>query len=313
MTNTQHSHPFHAVKEAGVTDALKGAGKFLFDEHPLPTYKPTNPGQQTPNWFDKVNPFGTDKGVQKGYVPGRIGNFLAKLPGMSSWGTEVGPHSVISHPTAGYGEGFFNKAKTYGHFVGEFVREGTLGSPLAVDRQLRANTLGGVARNYGQMAKNLYGFGPGSSLRDAVLSLAPAAYSLHSVITGDKAHRGANVGATIGNLAVAPLTSRLGLTGVLLHAPVQAVGSWLGSKFDHEEAPSLPPDYTRAYRRTATAPQLYPKTASLIGSVAEAAKKHPVSAALAASATLHGANALVKLVKSTEDPRTVPTLPSRST
>lgn len=302
MTNIQHIRPFHAVKTADALDALKGAGRFLFDEHPLPTYKPTNPGQQTPNWFDKINPLGTDKGVQKGYSPGWFGRMLRAK--------EVGPHSIISQPTAGYGEGFANKARTFGHYVGEIGRETVFGSPLAVDRQLRANTVSGVARNYGQMAKNLYGFGPGSSHVNTILSLAPAAYSLHSAITGDENHRGANVGATLGNLAVAPITSRLGLPGALLHAPAQVLGSWIGSKFDPKSPPAAPPEYTRAYRRTATTPHLFPKTAGLVGSVAEAAKKHPVSVALAASATLHGAK---KLVKSTEDPTTVPTLPSRST
>lgn len=293
MTNTQHSHPFHAVKEAGVTDALKGAGKFLFDEHPLPTYKPTNPGQQTPNWFDKVNPLGTDKGVQKGYVPGRIGNFLAKLPGMSSWGTEVGPHSVISQPTAGYGEGFANKARTFGHAVGEFGREAILGSPLAVDRQLRAPTASGVGKNYLRMARNFY-MPQGRSAAETALGLgmglAMPAMSIYSAVNGDPSRRGENIGAALGGIASAPITTRLGVPGMLLQHPVQQLGAWVGSKFDPKHEP--------------------PKTAGLVGSVAEAAKKHPVSVALAASATLHGAK---KLVKSTEDPRTVPTLPSRST
>lgn len=300
MTNTQHSHPFHAVKEAGVTDALKGAGKFLFDEHPLPTYKPTNPGQQTPNWFDRVNPLGTDKGVQKGYTPGWFGRMTGAK--------EVGPHSIISQPTAGYGEGFVNKAKTMGHFVGELGRETVFGSPLAVDKQLRANGAG-VARNYGQMLKNFYGFGPGSSRVNTALSLLPVAYSTYNAVTGDPDHRWANVGAMVGNLAAAPVTSRLGMPGMLLHAPAQSLGSWLGSQFDPKPDTEPQPNY--GYQRvTARAPQLYPKVAGLVGSVAEAAKNHPVSVALAASATLHGVK---KLVKNTEDPRTVPTLPSRST
>lgn len=284
---------FHSVKTAGVADALKGAGKFLFDEHPLPTYKPTNPGQQTPNWFDKVNPLGTDKGVQKGYVPGRVGTFLAKLPGMSSWGTEVGPHSIISQPTAGYGEGFANKARTFGHAVGEFGREAILGSPLAVDRQLRAPTASGVGKNYLRMARNFYMPQGRSSAETALglgMGLAMPAMSIYSAMNGDPSRRGENIGAALGGIASAPITTRLGVPGMLLQHPVQQLGAWVGSKFDPKHEP--------------------PKTAGLVGSVAEAAKKHPVSVALAASATLHGAK---KLVKSTEDPRTVPTLPSRST
>lgn len=285
MTNTQHSHPFHAVKEAGVTDALKGAGKFLFDEHPLPTYKPTNPGQQTPNWFDKVNPLGTDKGVQRGYKPGWFGRMLGAQ--------EVGPHSIISQPTAGYGEGFANRARTFGHAVGEFGREAILGSPLAVDRQLRAPTASGVGKNYLRMARNFY-MPQGRSAAETALGLgmglAMPAMSIYSAVNGDPSRRGENIGAALGGIASAPITTRLGVPGMLLQHPVQQLGAWVGSKFDPKHEP--------------------PKTAGLVGSVAEAAKKHPVSVALAASATLHGAK---KLVKSTEDPRTVPTLPSRST
>lgn len=305
----------HAVKEAGVADTLRSAGRFLFDEHNLPPYTPTHPGQQTPNWFDKINPLGHDKGVQPGYNPNTPNWFDRNNPlsrhsssqrysnGADNWfdrlnlrraapayQPEMGPHSIISHPTLGYGEGFVNKAKTVGHSVGEFVRENTFGSPLVVDRQLHADTLGGVARNYGQLTKNFYGMGPGSSKFMTAMSLAQPAWALGSAITGDPNQRGANIGATLGGIAAAPVTSRLGIPGMFLQQPVQQLGSWIGSKFDPKKEPE--------------------KVASLIGTIADAAKKHPVSAAVAAATTLHGVN---KLIKKPEPTNITPTLPSRST
>lgn len=273
---------FHAVKEAGIGDALKGVGNFLFDEHHLPTYKPTNPGQQTPNWFDKINPLGTDKGVQKAYEPGRLGKLLGATP--------VGAHSIISQPTAGYGEGFLNKAKTLGHSFGEFGREAVFGSPLAVDRQLRAPTAAGVGKNYLRMTKNFYlprGRSIGETALSHGMSLALPAMSMYSAINGDPTRRGENIGAALGGIAAAPVTSRLGMPGALIQYPVQQFGSWLGSKFDPKHDP--------------------PKTASLVGSIVETAKKHPASSALVVGATIQGAN---KILSSKEQKTT---LPPRST
>lgn len=274
---------FHAVKEAGIGDALSSAGRFLFDEHHLPTYKPTNPGQKTPNWFDKVNPLGTDKGVQPGYKPGRFGRFFGSQ--------EMGPHSVISSPTAGYGEGFANKARTFGHQIGEFGREAVFGSPLAIDRQLRAPTAAGIGKNYLQMTRNFYAPQGKSTLDNALglgVGLAMPAMSMYNAVAGDPHQRGANIGAALGGIAAAPVTSRLGLAGTLIQKPVQDLGAWVGSKFD---SPA-------------------PKVAGLVGTIAETAKKHPVSTALVAAATIRGAH---QLVRKPEDSQPVPTLPSRST
>lgn len=279
---------FHAVKEAGVADSLGQAGRLLFDENPLPTYKPTNPGQQTPNWFDKVNPLGTDKGVQKGYVPGWFGRMTGAQ--------EQGPHSVISHPTTGYGEGFANKARTLGHSVAEFGRENILGSPLAVDRQLRASTFGGVGKNYLNMAKNFYlprGRSLGESALGLGMGLAMPAMSIHRAVTGDPTRRGENIGAALGGIASAPITSRLGVPGMFIQQPVQQLGAWLGRKFDPSRAPEQPV-----------------KTAGLVGTIADAAKKHPVSSALAVAATFDGAR---KIIKKTDPIQPEPTLPLRST
>ena len=272
-----HEPSFHAVKKAGVVNSVANAGKFLFDAHPLPTYRSSHPGQKTPNWFDKINPLGTDKGVQPGYTPGRLGRLFGAQ--------EIGPHSLIGQMTPGYGEGLLNKAKSVGHSVGELGREAIFGSPLALDRQLRAPNAGGIARNYLNLSKDFY-FPRGRSVGETALGLgmglAMPAASLYNAATGDPNRRGENIGAAIGGIAAAPITTRLGIPGMLLQQPVQQLGAWVGSKFD----PS-------------------PKVASLTGAVVDAAKKHPVSAALTVAATLEGAKKLVK--------KTDPTIPPRST
>ena len=105
------------------------------------------------------------------------------------------------------------------------------------------------------------------------LGLALPAVSQYGAATGDPNQRGANIGATLGGLAVAPVTSRLGMPGMLLQHPVQQLGAWVGSKFDPKpEAP---------------------KVANLVGSLMQTVKDHPVSSALVSAAALKGAHKLV--------------------
>lgn len=254
----------HAVKLGGIADV----GKALFDEHPLPKYQPQHPGQQTPGRLDKLNPFGTDKGVQPGYTPGRLGRALGATP--------TGPHSVIAQPTPGYGTGAVNRLKTVGHQLGEIGREAVFGSPMAVNRELRAPSLGGVAKNYLRSVRNFY------TPRDPLglmLGLGLPAASLYQAVNGDPNQRGANIGATLGGIATAPLTARLGIPGTLIQKPVQDLGAWIGGKFD-------------------------PKTAGLVGRVAEAAKQNPATAALFAGAAVEGVRYLASKKNTT--------LPTRS-
>ena len=135
---------FHAVKLANqpvpgygarVVDALKGAGRWAFDEHPLPMLTPLN-GAGRPNTVPSFTPNLFERYVLRRDAHG------AHTP--VQFGAN-GPHVPFQ---VGYGTGALNKLKTLGHSVGEFVREGTLGSPLAVHRTLKERGLGGMVRDF---------------------------------------------------------------------------------------------------------------------------------------------------------------------
>lgn len=141
---------------------------------------------------------------------------------------------------AGYGRGLTNRAKTVGHVVGDFVREGVVGSPLTVADKLKTHGLGGYYKDF---------LMPGGSKASLALSLAMPALDAYRAATAPEGERGAAIGRAVGDFATMPLTARLGIPGqLLLREPVARLGARVGRALDPQahtdvtpSAPELPP------------------------------------------------------------------------
>ena len=279
---------FHGVKEAGVVDGAlakaKGVGRFLFDEHGLPFHLADE--VKVPTGFLHSRLAGT---TRDGYFEP---NFFGKhILGMESYGahqpvmpmrrefstaTDAFGHRGVSFmPVApGYGKGFGNWAKNVGHVVGDGLRENLLGSPLALDRQLREKGYLGMARDF---------YLPRGNALGTALGLVGPTMNAVNIARQGRANLGRNVGGMVAGLAAAPITSRLGVPGALfVQQPIQQLGQWIGSKFDPKtQQPMQQPMQQPA------------KTADLKGSVVDAAKKNPVTSLLLAGAAIHGGRKLL--------------------
>lgn len=148
---------------------------------------------------------------------------------------------LSAHPLEkSYGAGALNKLKGVGHVVGDFVREGAIGSPLTVGQELRKKGLGGYYRDA------LLGTGQSNSGRASNLMMMAAfpALDIYGAAKAPEGHRGEAVGRAVGSAALLPLTSRLGVPGqLLLHAPATRLAGRLGRLFDPkpQPPPTAPP------------------------------------------------------------------------
>jgi hypothetical protein len=131
------------------------------------------------------------------------------------------------------------------NFIQEMAREGIFGSPVTTYERYRKNLTqpgGGHLKALGSELKNFYWPKP-KSVGEGVwqaATLIPTAYDLYSAARTEDTdtRRGALASATAGILA-APVTSRLGLSGAMLHPLLQSAARGLVQK----NAPAYTPTY----------------------------------------------------------------------
>lgn len=208
----------YSVKEAGAADAaarlggvalnsLRGAAKALFSNHPLPTYQ-----------------------ARVRTTPGVVENLVSRMRGAPAY---QGPNVYSRAARPGYGTGFVNRAKTTGHAVGDFLREGVFGSPLTVSKELREGGLGQYYKNF---------FAPGNSRSAMLLQGAFPAMSVYHAMNSAPEHRGEETGRALADAALLPLTARLGVPGqLLLRHPAMDLAGRVGRLFDPKQPPTAPP------------------------------------------------------------------------
>jgi hypothetical protein len=201
--------PFHVVKEAAVTDALRRFGalgiagaKKLFQPMEL---KASGPGM-----------------FQSGY---------------HAWKNRSVPGTGAVVPEAL--KGLWRTSKSVGKHVGEFAREATFGSPTVVAKQLAENYrhTGSIPGMLGKQIKDFY-FTPGNSRAAQALMLAFPAGDLTAAMQQDPEHRHEAIGGAIAGLVGAPFTARLGIPGAFIQKPIQDLGRSLGRRFDPPSYPS---------------------------------------------------------------------------
>lgn len=151
--------------------------------------------------------------------------------------------------------------KNIGTGVLDFARESVFGSPINVYKDVRRLGTQSGKFNLGRGVSGLYreAFAPtampatssaGKMLSQAsrALPAAMAGAQLYSAIKNPE-DRARNVGGAVANIAMSPLTSRLGVPGMILSAPVTAAGRAIGGLFAKKRPPVAQPpsDYMEQY------------------------------------------------------------------
>ena len=131
------------------------------------------------------------------------------------------------HDPAPRSPGFLNALKWGGSHVAEMGRESIFGSPISLGKQLQgyADTGSGVLGSGGRLFKDFYLPKTRSKLEKVILglSLAGAAGDVYSASqTEDPDERRGEIAKAITGLAAAPITSRLGLAGVLANSALKS-------------------------------------------------------------------------------------------
>lgn len=173
-------------------------------------------------------------------------------------------------PEAGYGPGFVNRVKSFGHGLGEAVRGTMVGDPLTMVSEIRdkaksVGTLSALAQHGKEfyLPKNMVeSMRSGSALGRAGnvallgLNVGLPAYGLYSAMAHPvEGQRGRQVGSALAGLASAPFTSRMGGQfgfglGAVAGQFAQRAGGAVGSLFDRQAPTPAPASYSIESRST---------------------------------------------------------------
>lgn len=141
-------------------------------------------------------------------------------------------------------------AKSFGRHVGEFGREFIFGSPVTLAEKLRERqqNTGSWAKALGGHAKDFYlprkQDGEIRALRVGLTALnvgLPALELGNVALRGDPDTRKGDMAHALSGIAAAPVTSRLGIPGMVAQSAIQSGARNLAGRFDRKAPQAAPP------------------------------------------------------------------------